>query len=244
MEVSKKVIVILVEPSGSLNLGSVARLCANFDVAELRLVSPQCDPSDQVAKIMAVHGRELLKKATKFPRLIDAISDCRKIVATCGRIDHGETPLHSIQEVVPWLMKGQDSSPIAIVFGREDRGLTNKELQLAQKVITLKTTKNYPSLNLSHAVAIVLHEFYYSNNKFNANNSNEDNLNLAFPNELNDCLKDAEELLLETGFLLEHTKHARISKIRALLQRGEIRSAEVAMIRGIVRQLRWSIHSK
>lgn len=62
----KETKVILVEPSGPLNLGSVARLCENFGVKELRLVAPHCDPNDQDAKRMAVKGRKLLETAQKF----------------------------------------------------------------------------------------------------------------------------------------------------------------------------------
>ena len=57
-----------------------------------------------------------------------------------------------------WLKAEKSSKPIAVVFGREDRGLTNLELQMAQKVICLNTSVEYPSLNISHAVAIVLHD--------------------------------------------------------------------------------------
>ena len=157
-----KPIVVLVEPSGPINIGSIARLCANFDISELRLVSPRCDPFDLDARRMAVKGLGILQKAEKFDSLIDAVEDCSRVVATCGRIDHGGIPLNSSEEVFNWLLRTQSSDRVALVFGREDRGLTNQELQIAQRVITLKTSENYPSLNLSHAVAVVLYEFHRS----------------------------------------------------------------------------------
>jgi tRNA/rRNA methyltransferase len=58
--------------------------------------------------------------------------------------------------------------------------------------------------------------------------------------ELDGCLRDAEELLLEVGFLLEHTARARMAKVKGLVQRALIRSDEVALLRGMVRQLRWA----
>ncbi len=243
----QSLVVILVEPAGALNLGSVARLCANFEVNELRLVEPKCNPSDKDAKQMAVKGSHLLEKAQLFPSLLDAIADCEKVIATCGRIEHGAIPLHSSKEALTWLLKTSEEGPIGLVFGREDRGLSNNELQLAQKVISIETAENYPSLNLSHAVGIVLHELhrFKQEKKMISEISNKSQtLPAANPVQLNDFLNDAQDLLLEVGFLLEHTSKARMSKIRAMLQRAEIRTEEVSLLRGIVRQIRWAIRSR
>ena len=149
---------VLVEPAGAINLGSVARLCANFGVDELRLVNPSCNPNDLDAQKMAVKGKVFLSQPKKFRTLLEAIQDCDRVIATCGRLDHGEIPLEPTEQALTWLNQNPTSNPIAIVFGREDRGLTNQEIQLANKVITLKSSNSYPSLNLSHAVAIVLYE--------------------------------------------------------------------------------------
>ena len=82
--------VVLVEPSGPLNVGSVARLCANFGVASLRLVAPRCDPTDPQAKQMAVRGLEQLLSCQLYPSLQDAVADCRRVVACSGRVEGKE----------------------------------------------------------------------------------------------------------------------------------------------------------
>ena len=221
----------------------MARLCANFGIRELRLVAPRCDPSDPEAVRMAVRGSGLLENAAQFSCLLDAVADCHRIVATCGRLEHGVIPLQTPEEALPWLLEDVEANPVALVFGREDRGLTNEELQLAQRVLTLQSSPNYPSLNLSHAVAIVLHELQRCKKELSANYVPQRISNPASPRHLNDCLEDAQSLLLEVGFLLEHTSEARMSKVRGLLQRAAARPGEVALIRGMVRQLRWAIHS-
>ncbi len=234
--------VVLVEPAGALNVGSIARLCENFGVSELRLVSPRCDPMDPDAKKMAVKGTKLLNQAQSFDCLLDAISDCNRVLATCGRIDHGDIPLFEAEKALPWLAQGSSSEPIAIVFGREDRGLTNQELLLAQKVLTLKTSPNYPSLNLSHAVAIVLHEFQKYNDQIHKIKKNNYEIKKsANPLEVENCLEDTKSLLLDIGFLMEHTAQPRMAKIKALLNRAEVKPEEVSLIRGILRQVRWAI---
>ena len=246
MEVFRQEInVILVEPSGPLNIGSVARLCENFGVKELRLVAPRCDPNDEDAKRMAVKGKGYLEKAKKFSTLFDAIADCRRVIATSGRIDHGEIPLHGIEEAIKWSLDIHSSTSIALVFGREDRGLTNQELLLAHKVISLNTMPSYHSLNLSHAVAIVLHELCKSKLiSFPYKTKNKRTEELASSIDISNFLKDAEALLLEIGFLYEHTALTRMTKIKALIQRAEIQPQEVSLIRGVLRQMRWALDNQ
>ncbi len=243
MDFKNDIYVVLVEPAGTINIGSVARLCENFSVEELRLVSPKCNHLDHESKRMAVKGLSILKKAKVYKNLNAAISDCSRVIASCGRIDHGEIPLHSNKEALRWAIESDRKETIAIVFGREDRGLSNEELLKANKVISLSTNEKYPSLNLSHAVAIVLHQL----NQFNQIDLNKSNKTKSKPvnlKKLEDCIDDIGSLLLDIGFLMEHTYKARISKIKQLLLRAETKENEVALIRGIVRQARWAIKNK
>jgi len=243
VETKKILKIVLVEPAGTINVGSVARLCENFSVNELRLVSPRCDYLSQEAKKMAVRGLKILEEAKVYKNLDLALSDCSRIIATCGRTDHGEIPLNSNKDALSWSLKSDREETIALVFGREDRGLSNEELLKANKVISLNTNENYPSLNLSHAVAIVLHQFH----QFNELNLSNTNMKKHYPAnllKLEDCINDAASLLLDIGFLMKNTYKAKTMKIKQLLLRGEVNDEEVALIRGIVSQVRWAIKNK
>tara|TARA_B100000579_G_scaffold84029_1_gene65555 strand:+ start:55 stop:792 length:738 start_codon:yes stop_codon:yes gene_type:complete len=235
--------VILVEPAGEINVGSVARLCENFSVDELRIVSPNCDHLTQDAKNMAVKGLKILEKAKVYEDLNKALSDCTRIIATCGRKDHGAIPLNSNKDALFWALDSDREETIALVFGREDRGLSNEELLKANKVISLNTSENYPSLNLSHAVAIVLHQLH----QFNSLNSLKPAKIKSYPAnliKLEDCINDAGNLFLDIGFLMKHTYKAKMTKIKQILLRAEIKDDEVALIRGIISQARWAIRNK
>ena len=231
---------MLVEPAGPLNVGSVARLCANYNIEDLRLVAPRCDPGDPEAVRMAVHGDVVLQHASIFPSLLEAVADCAQVVASCGRIDHGEIPLQSPEEIAPWIQESRSQGlRSALVFGREDRGLSNQELLISHRIVKLHTGDVYPSLNLSHAVAVVLHELERERRLQTKPDAPLSETPASAP-ELDGCLRDAEDLLLEVGFLLEHTARARMAKVKGLVQRALIRSDEVALLRGMVRQLRWA----
>ena len=229
--------VVLVEPAGPLNVGSVARLCANFSVDELRLVAPRCDHLGDEARLMAVHGEALLEQAQLFPTLEAALADCRRVVATSGRIEEEALPLNGPAEALYWLQASDtdaSSAPAALVFGREDRGLSNAELLQAGRILRLETSEAYASMNLSHAVAVCLHEL----RRCPAPTAPQPEP--CQREQLETALSDAEDLLLEVGFLYPHTAQARMAKLRALLQRAEIRDEEVALLLGMVRQLRWA----
>ena len=241
---SKKTIkIVLVEPAGTINVGSVARLCENFNINELRLVSPKCDYLSKESKKMAVRGIKILEEAKIYKDLNSALSDCSRIIATCGRKDHGEIPLFSNKDALRWALESDREETIAIVFGREDRGLSNEELLKANKVISLNTSDNYPSLNLSHAVAIVLHQL----NQFNKLDLVKPNIKNSSPSNLitlEDCINDLGSLLIDIGFLMKHTYKAKITKIKQMLIRAEVKDDEVALIRGIISQTRWAIKNK
>jgi tRNA/rRNA methyltransferase len=244
--------VVLVEPAGPLNVGSVARLCANFEIEQLRLVAPRCDHRGPEARQMAVHGEALLEQARLYPDLAAAIADCQRVVATSGRIETESLPLSEPGPALRWLChhhsnpEGRNKPMAALVFGREDRGLSNAELLQAGRVVRLSTSEAYASLNLSHAVAICLHELQACRTQplaaptaslGPATSSNDD---LCSRGALEAALADAEALLLEVGFLYPHTASARMAKLRALLQRAQVQEPEVALLRGMVRQLRWA----
>ncbi len=240
-------IVVLVEPAGPLNVGSVARLCANFQIDGLRLINPRCDHLGQEARLMAVHAAAFLEGATVFSSLAGALADCRRVVATSGRHDGEPLPLLPPQDALSWLVESSEtnSSPVAVVFGREDRGLSNDEMLQAGRLLSLGTGPAYSSLNLSHAVAVVLHELHqlppvHANQSWGHSPPAEP----CQRQDLEGMLSDAESLLLEAGFLYPHTRHARMAKVRNLLQRAQISSDEVALVRGMVRQLRWASQSR
>ncbi len=231
---------MLVEPAGPLNVGSVARLCRNFGLEAPRLVAPRCDHLGEEARRMAVKGLPLLQEAQVFATLADALADCGRVVATSGRPEGEPLPLHGPDEALTWLLAGDPTVPAALVFGREDRGLSNDELLQAGRLLQVPTPTPHGSLNLSHAVAVVLHDLHRLEHGEHRASPPAAVPAPCLRGQLEAMLTDAEDLLLEVGFLLPHTAHARMAKLRALLQRSQVSAPEVALLRGMVCQLRWA----
>ena len=234
--------VILVEPNGPLNVGSVARLCSNFDVDELRIVSPKCDIFSLEAKKMALKGQKFLKNCKIFNDLQKAILDCDLVIASCGRVDISKDSFfESPEDIFNWILSFKKINNLAIIFGREDRGLTNNELLLANKTFNIPTSKNNPSLNLSHAVSIVLYELNKSSTR-NLNNELEV-FKLASPKQIHDSLVEIEEMLLKVGYLLKHTSRTKIRKFKNYILRANTSMHEINVLRGIVHQINWFLNN-
>jgi len=234
--------VVLVEPKGPLNVGSVARLCANFEVHELRIISPKCDLYSLEAKKMALKGQKYLDKCKIFNNLEQAIFDCDLVLASCGRIDKSKDSFfESPEDISKWISSKKHINNLAIVFGREDRGLTNEELLMAHKIFNIPSSDNYPSLNLSHAVSIILYEL----NKSSKRDLHMDLtvFDLASSKQINESFLEIEEMLIRVGYLLKHTSRAKISKFKKYILRANTSIHEMNILRGIVHQINWFLNN-
>lgn len=155
--------VVLVGSKYGGNVGSAARVIMNFGLDNLVLVEPQCT-IDEEARKMAVHAQQVLANAPVFDTLEDALAnlEIHMALATTAKITEKEKKIRragrdlaEIDEV----LSGPEGN-VALVFGREDFGLLDPEIELCDEVIRIPTSPRYPSMNLSHSVVCVLYELY------------------------------------------------------------------------------------
>jgi tRNA/rRNA methyltransferase len=265
--------IVLVEPAGALNVGSIARVMKNMGLQQLVLVNPQCDRLSGEARQMAVHAIDVLEAAQEVSTLLDALQGCQRAIATTGRSHTTlDIALEHPRSALPWLLE-QPLEPSteaidfsAIIFGREDRGLSNEELNHAQRHIFIPTNPIYPSLNLAQAVAICCYELWglvgdqagngeWGMGSGEKGKSEEGMLppvaspvsppiastpDLAPLNALEGFYQHLETVLLKIGYLYPHTAASRMETFRRLFNRTYLSMREVAMLRGILRQVEWA----
>ena len=150
--------VVLVEPEFPINIGSVARVMANFGFDNLYLVKPKA--LDDTAYMFAKHARRILDNANIVDKLEYAVKGCQYIIGTTGvpvRYEKNYRVSRPISEILS-IIRESESNEIAIVFGRESKGLNDKEYGLCDSFMYIPTSEEYPVMNLSHAVAVVLYE--------------------------------------------------------------------------------------
>jgi tRNA/rRNA methyltransferase len=254
--------IILVEPAGPLNVGSVARVMKNFGLQQLILVNPQCDHLGAEARQMAVHAPEILNNAVLVTSLPQALQGCKRAIATTGTTHDWEAPVETPRAALPWLME-ESGQPSALIFGREDRGLSKQELNYAQRFVRIPSSPEYSSLNLASAVAVCCYEmgsFAYEgdgrdeedegdkgvrDNKEYGTDKKSNKVELASLDAVETYYRELESLLINIGYLYPHTAASRMEKFRQLYNRAGLQNRELAMLRGILRQLEWAIeHQK
>lgn len=156
--------IFLVEPKYTGNIGSVARVMANFGLSNLILVG-ECPDIDENARKMAVHAQDVLREARRFDTLTEAkrTLEITASVGTTARITIREKKARRAAyglDELPSILEPEGR--VALIFGREDTGLNDQELEECDIVITIPTHTLYPSMNLSHAVVCVLYELLRS----------------------------------------------------------------------------------
>lgn len=176
--------VVLVEPENEGNVGAVARAMRNFNVADLMLVKP-CALGVEAQK-RAMHGVEVLRAAQSVEDLDRALRGVDLVVGTSGIATSNEKKFARIAITPSELARrvGPMDGTLAVLFGREDFGLLDEELRKCDLLVTIPASSDYPILNLSHAVAIILYALYLERSPRRAireaSGSEKDRLHAAF----------------------------------------------------------------
>ncbi len=233
----EKISIVLVEPQGPLNVGSVCRAMKNFGFNDLRLVNPQADHLGDEARRMAVKAGGLLEEAAVFISLEEALNDCHLALATTRRFGkYREDFLHPDQAagyLQPWTEKGR----VALVFGREDKGLTTDELDLCQRLITIPTSDQLPSMNLAQSVVLCLYEI--GKVQGSAHFKPGGRKKLATNRVLEGMYGHMRSTLCDIGFLDEKNPDHILRSLRRIFGRAGLNDREVRILRGLWSRLDW-----
>ena len=215
--------IILMEPKFEGNVGAIARSMANFGFDDLVLINP-CELGGD-AQARAKHGYHILESARYVKSMQEAIEGCTLIVGTSGVTTEGDKNYTRIpvpvKEFVEKVKEYQEN--IAIIFGREDVGLLQEDLEKCDMLITIPTGKEYPILNLSHAATIVMYELCDGKLHKPVPASKEDKERL---------FTSFEELMI-VGNYPEHRRHDTAVMFRKMLGRSIPSTYEYHTLMGV-----------
>ncbi|HEY9907738.1 MAG TPA: RNA methyltransferase, partial [Thermosynechococcaceae cyanobacterium] len=235
-----RVRIVLVEPAGALNVGSIARVMKNLGLSDWVLVNPHCEVLGAEARQMAVHAGDVLESVRIVNSLPEALQNCHRAIATTARPRALNTTLEHPRTALPWLLESSEEQTIgALIFGPEDRGLSNDELSYAQRFVCIPSQPAYPALNLAQAVAICCYELSQLSPPSSPPPSQP--ASPAPIDSLEAYYRHLEALLLQVGYLYPHTASSRMQKVRRLFNRALPAEAEVAMLRGMLTQIEWAL---
>tara|TARA_B100000497_G_C7658512_1_gene396497 strand:+ start:888 stop:1613 length:726 start_codon:yes stop_codon:yes gene_type:complete len=156
--------IVLVETSHPGNIGSVARAMKNMGLSRLALINPKKFPHDE-ATALAGNAGDVLEQAQVFSSIEEAVKNSKIIFATSARERTIEWPVASAKDAAQEINQlAAENIEVSILFGREDRGLTNEELQLSNKHLIIPADPEYPVLNIAMSTQVVCYELYQASN--------------------------------------------------------------------------------
>jgi TrmH family RNA methyltransferase len=203
------------------NIGSVARAMFNMGLEE----------SHRLAKA----GKGILDSAQICSNLKDALHGIRLLIGTTGKSGGYRSPAHSLRTLLPRILDQAAEQKIGILFGPEDTGLVDEDLQLCQLLVRIPTRHKANSINLAQAVMIVSYELWMGSLGCQPQRVPK----LASLEQIEAMYAQLEEALLKIGFLQDQNSHHMMLRLRQLFGRAGLEASDVGILRGIARQINW-----
>jgi len=225
--------VVLVRPARPGNVAAACRAMKNMGLGTLRLVAPPPGLAEPDARSLAYGAWDVMDSAVVHESLRDAVAASTFVVGTSGRPSVEAWSPRYLSAVAEERAAG---GRLSLVFGPEATGLTNEELALCHARVHIPTSSAHSSLNLAQAVLIVGYEIFLAKSATKVLTSPP----RAAAGEIEDALDDLREGLIGIGYLNTANPEAILAEFRALLARAGPTSREIALLRGLARQIAWA----
>lgn len=229
--------IVLVSTNTPGNIGGVARAMKNMGLGRLYLVDPREYPHPE-AEWRAASAVDVLEQAVVTATLDEAIADCQFIVGTSARGRRIPWPLLDARQCAVRMAEASGRDQVAVLFGREDRGLTNEELQLCNLHLNIPTSEAYSSLNLAMAVQVVCYELrmLYSEAQGALPSRDDEEWDAPFTTRENmeRFFEHLEQTLVDIEFLNPAAPRQLMARLRRLYSRVRLDEMELNILRGIL----------
>ncbi|OIO00663.1 MAG: rRNA methyltransferase [Desulfovibrionaceae bacterium CG1_02_65_16] len=236
---TRRLRVVLFRPKYAENVGSVARAMLNMGAEQLILVAPQGYDIERAAPLATAHARHLLERARIVDTLASALAGTVLAVGTTARTGGWRKGLLTPAKAAPDIIsRVRDGGEVALVFGPEDRGLTNDETCLCDQLVMIPAHPDCTSLNLSQAALIVLYECYqYSLTRPFEPKGPPTERDASFE-ERQALFENMREALAAIDFLKDQNTEYWMMPVRRFFSRFRLRRNEFNLLMGICRQVR------
>jgi len=225
--------IILVGTTHTGNIGSVARAMKTMGLSQLWLVAPKDEPDGQ-AYALAAGASDILAKAKIVERLEDAIADCGLVVGTSARSRTLPWPMLDPRSCAQKAVVEAKDKPVAIIFGRENSGLSNEELQLCNHHLCIAANPEYSSLNLAMAVQVLTYEVRMAALAEQEQPTPVSDVVYPSAEQMDKFYVHLEQTLNETGFIIQQHPGIVMTKLRRLFTRARPEDAELNILRGVL----------
>jgi TrmH family RNA methyltransferase len=231
-----------VETSHPGNIGAVARAMKNMCMSELYLVAPKIFPSAD-ATSRASGADDLLASAVCCNSLQEAIADCQIVIGASARSRTIAVPEESPRVCAQRLSVEAQDKKVAILFGRENSGLKNHELDLCQTLLTIPSNSEYSSLNIAAAVQVVCYELLVAS-RLETDQPKPRDIPLASSAQMESFYEHLYQALHEIGFINPEKSTSIMRRLRRVYHRAALDTKELDILRGILKKSTAILHQK
>ncbi len=239
--------IVLVQPSHPGNIGSAARAMKTMGFHDLAIVNPRRYPAPE-ANMMAAGADDILAQATIYESIDAAIADRTLVLGTSARDRSLPWPLVNPDRAADLVLQETNLDNTAILFGREDKGLKNEELQKCHYHIQIPANPEYSSLNLSQAVQVICYQirmklFLHKGDSYARFEGGHDD-KLADANMLELFFQHVDKTLHDMEFLSQDNPNRVMPRVRRLFNRARLDQTELNILRGILSKMQWHLHKE
>ncbi len=228
--------IVLIQTSHPGNIGSAARAMKTMGLSELYLVNPKSFPDEQ-AVTMSSNAGDILDNAVVVDTVQDALNDCHLVVGTSARYERSLSwDILDPRECSQQLVKQAQTGKVAVIFGRENSGLTNDELALCHHLVHIPTNPDYSSLNLASAVQILSYECRVaSQSDIQATEATDEKPEeTVTADAMEGYYKHLESAMIESEFLDPKNPKHLMTRLRRLYSRSKVTPSELNILRGML----------
>jgi tRNA/rRNA methyltransferase len=239
---TKNISIVLYQPKYAGNIGAVARAAKNMGISNIVVVGARNPDREDMQQRSTHLAADVLDKIVYCDQIAEALGGFNYIVGTTARQGKARGPFLSPRTSAESIADISRKNKVALLFGPEDTGLANEQLRYCHLVVTIPTSREFTSLNLSHAVMILCYEIFIATPSGAIRN--ESTPKLALSSELEGMYGQMKDLLAQIGFLNPENPDYWMMHLRRFFARSGLLSRETKIIRGICRQLEWSLRQK
>ena len=234
--------IVLVETTHPGNIGAVARAMKNMCMSDLYLVAPKIFPSAD-ATSRASGADDVLAAAVLCDSLQEAIADCQIVIGASARSRTIAVPDESPRVCAERIAVESQDKKIAILFGRENSGLKNHELDLCQTLLSIPSNQNYSSLNIAAAVQVVCYELLVASGQAVAKVEKTE-APLANSAQMESFYEHLYQALEEIGFINPDKSTSIMRRLRRIYHRAKLDTKELDILRGILKKSTAILHQR
>jgi len=226
--------IVLHQPRHPENIGSVARAMCNMGFSRLVVIDPPDYDLNKIQKLATHAASDVVDKTIIYADLKNALSHFNYVVGATARLGGQRQVVNTPSKLAQKLVPISTENRIAILFGPEDRGLSNDDIRHCHGLVNIPTSE-FSSLNLAQAVMIICYEIFLAGLEKNT----EFTPRLASRYELDGMYDQLKDILVRISYINPENPDYWINKLRRFFSRIQLRAKEVSIIRGICRQIDW-----